>query len=428
MHRPAPSLAPTPSSSPARTTTRRAPLLAAALTVGAGLALAGCGSSSTTSPSATSSTGAGPSSVNPSSPAGTSPPSLTGPSSAASSSAATTGSPTPTAGPAAPSSATARVGANEAKNSLARTSGSHDAAVVAVGDGYEGATADAHTMHFWRASADGVWRPDGTSPRIEAFAPTITPDRIETQVPTGSEHAVFLLHAPVGGTGSSPNDQVFARGDDGWGALSAGGDDALAIVHGGRSTMNMTGAWHSAAFADGRLVLGTFATNGSNADGYVVRTTWRAHGGGFALVSKDDPSTKKRAFTSGTRSQFTSPSGRNFCTMLSESVGCTLSTEVAAQHDGANNIMLDGAGWSYLTGDAGGDSDGTAAEWARRGDGPPPPQQNGTYALPYGSSITNGAITCASSPEGFSCRNDVAGFLVNSEGVTPTGTKDPQSR
>ena len=87
-------------------------------------------------------------------------------------------------------------------------------------------------------------------------------------------------------------------------------------------------------------------------------------------------------------SQFTTPTGRNWCDMTKGVVGCHLTPEVSAKHGGANYVMLTPKGVGFLTGDPGFDTDGEAARWTSSVPNAPVTKKDGTAVLGYGSSFT----------------------------------------
>lgn len=124
-------------------------------------------------------------------------------------------------------------------------------------------------------------------------------------------------------------------------------------------------------------------------------------------------------------SQFTTPTGRNWCDMTKGVVGCHLTPEVSAKHGGANYVMLTPKGVGFLTGDPGFDTDGEAARWTSSVPNAPVTTKDGTAVLGYGSSFTSAETTCTSNVSGMTCTNAVASFTVSTGGVTMTGKLDP---
>lgn len=123
-------------------------------------------------------------------------------------------------------------------------------------------------------------------------------------------------------------------------------------------------------------------------------------------------------------SQFTTPSGRNWCNVVEGAVGCQIPRDVSAQHHGANFVTITSQGVGFLTGDPGFDTDGTASRWTTSAPGAPKATKNGTTAvLGYGSTLRAGDTTCKSTVNGVTCSNSVASFTVNSSGVTMTGAR-----
>lgn len=324
------------------------------------------------------------------------------------------------------SSSTAAMSQDAAKTALAQRSQSKVLAVVAVGTGYEGATADASTMHFWKSDASGSWTPEGTVARLPVFSPSVE-QKIEGHRIKGSDHAVFILQAPMGGTGSSPTAQAFAYGSHGWGGIAATKEDGSAVAI--TSNPGGAGAWHSASFHDDTVALGTFVPGIANADGHDVTRSWEMSGDQLRLVSTDDPSTKPQNFTAGAWSRFTSPSGKNYCEISTDTVTCTLSEAVASTHGGSNLVRLDSSGWTLGMGDPGIGESMDGEMWATTGGGATPDQIDGTRILNYGSTLRGGTVTCKSSQNGFTCSTGAASFTVNSQSLSTQGRHgaDPES-
>lgn len=310
----------------------------------------------------------------------------------------------------------------DAKASLTKTAETSVLAVVKVGDGYEGASADATTMHFWRTDSSGRWVEDGSVPRLKSFSSAV-PDDVEGKVIRGSDHAVFILHAGIGGTGSSPTAQAYARSAQGWGSVASSNDDGSSITI--SRAPGWSGAWHDAGFGADTLKLNSFVPGLANADGHDVVRSWVMNGDGFQLVGTDDPSTKAQKFTTDSWAQFTSPSGKNTCEITAGSVACALSETVRKSHGGASLIVLGPQGWVVGPGDLGINEDGGGDQWALTGGGPTPATRNGVRILSYGSTITSGELTCTSSTQGFDCTNGTAGFNVNSQSLTTRGRQGP---
>lgn len=323
------------------------------------------------------------------------------------------------------SSTAPSMSADAAKASLATAAKTSVVSAVPVGNGYEGASADTTTMHFWRTDASGAWVKDGDAPRTPSFSSAV-PESIDGAKIRGAQHAAFILQADLGGTGSSPTAQAFGRAADGWGAIASTTDDGSAIAL--KHAADWNGTWHSADFKGDLLMLGQFVPGIANADGHDVTRAWAMKGDRFTLVSTDDPSTKAQHFTASKWSRFTSPSGKNYCEISTGGVTCTLSPAVAATHGGKNFIALTGDGWVLGAGDPGSTDplDFDSQMWATTGGGATPPQVDGTRVLSYGSSITSGDVTCKSSENGFACNNAVASFTVNTKQLTTTGRQGPQ--
>lgn len=323
-------------------------------------------------------------------------------------------------------SATPSVSAGAAKASLTKAAKTSVVSVVPVGSGYEGASADASTMHFWRTDASGAWVKDGDTPRTPSFSSAVK-ESIDGKRIRGGQHATFILQADLGGTGSSPTAQAFGRAADGWGGIASTTDDGSSIAL--KHSAEWNGTWHSARFTGDLLTLGSFVPGLANADGHDVNRSWAMKGNSFTLVSKDDPSTKAQHFTASQWSRFTSPSGKNYCETSPGGVTCSLSPTVAAAHGGKNLIALGSNGWTLGAGDPGmaDDLDFNSQMWATTGGGATPPEVNGTRVLSYGSSITSGDVTCKSSENGFACSNAISGFTVNSQQLTTTGRQAPNT-
>lgn len=381
------------------------------------LALSGCGSSDKsdspgssvgTTPTSTSASTSNTTSASSSSDAPTSSASA-GPSSSGASASGASGS---------SQSAGSTMTAAQAKSSLTATSKASVVGVVRVGDGYEGASADASTMHFWRTDASGRWVADGSATRQPVMSSQFR-QSIEGGKIRGSDHAVFVLHADIGGTGASPAAQVYARDAQGWGTVAPTKADGSAISL-SRSGGDV-GAWHNASLGADTLRLNTFVPGIANADGHDVVRSWVMKGGGFQLVGTDDPSTKPQHFTASALSRFTSPTGRNNCELSSRGVTCALSASVAASHGGAGVVTLTQAGWALGKGSVSGGGSGSASDWATTG-GVTPGEVGGVRILGYGSTLTSGGFTCKSSRNGFECSNAAAGFTVSADGLTTHGT------
>lgn len=160
-------------------------------------------------------------------------------------------------------------------------------------------------------------------------------------------------------------------------------------------------------------------TNGSNPSSTGTDSTRPQSPSSSATSEAGKTSVPGATYTAAAWSQFTTPTGKNWCDLIpNEYVGCHLSPALQAQHDGNPYIMLDSSGVKFMTGDPGMNLDGIASAWARGAD---LKTINGTTALPYGSSLKGGSITCSSSPYGFTCGNGVASFTVSSTQVTTTG-------
>lgn len=314
-------------------------------------------------------------------------------------------------------SATPSVSAGAAKASLTKAARTSVVSVVPVGSGYEGASADASTMHFWRTDASGAWVKDGDTPRTPSFSSAVK-ESIDGKRIRGAQHATFILQADLGGTGSSPTAQAFGRAADGWGGIASTTDDGSSIAL--KHSAEWNGTWHSARFTGDLLTLGSFVPGLANADGHDVDRSWAMKGNGFTLISSDDPSTKAQHFTAAEGGRFASPSGKNRCDISSGLVTCELGPTASAANEGSKLITLNTFGWALVTWADSLTGDGNDT-WAMTGGGATPGAIDGTRILSYGSTIRSGDVICKSSTNGFDCSNSTAGFTVNSQGVTTHG-------
>lgn len=150
---------------------------------------------------------------------------------------------------------------------------------------------------------------------------------------------------------------------------------------------------------------------------------------GSARPSAASPSTNAaaghdapRRYTAAVWGLFTTPSGVQHCQVSADTASCYLSSAVMAKHQGSNVVLLAKDGWLFNTSNLGSNEGGSGSAWARTG-GATPKVLNGLPVLSYGSSLSVGSNTCKSSPVGVTCSNGVAGFTLNSRGVTTTGVK-----
>lgn len=298
--------------------------------------------------------------------------------------------------------------------------------MVQVGSAFEAATVDATTMHIWRTDGSGAWQKVGNVPAAEASVDSV-PDKIDGKLLPGADHAVFILHRPFGVTGSSPTEQVFAHSNNGWGVLQS--TDASTENSGKSITVDAggQGLWNGAEFTTDAIKLGSFHTNASNAEGFVIWRTWKLSGESFTMTGATDPS-KNVTYNVTDWGQFTSPTGKNFCDIQKDSVDCHLSPTVSASHGGDTYVVISAKGVATVLADGPVDEDGSGDTWAHDNDAPPPPMKNDTYVLEYGNTIKSGSVSCKSSTNGFSCTNGSASFTVSSENLTMSGTRDTSQK
>lgn len=192
------------------------------------------------------------------------------------------------------------------------------------------------------------------------------------------------------------------------------------VTSGATGSSDGTAAPSGTRTADGRTSgPGNGNTNGSNPSDSATGSSGTQSPEGTSTSESGSPSGDGTTYTAAGWSQFTTPTGKNWCDLIpNQYVGCHLSPALQAQHDGNPYIMLDANGVKFMTGDPGMNLDGIASAWAR---GDNLKTLNGTTVLPYGSSLKGGSITCSSSPYGFTCGNGVASFTVSSTKVTTTG-------